>query len=185
MASCPSHQRQKSSPSCHLPVLQTDGAYCANPPQWLVLYCLQEAACEGGFTKLVDGFDLLRHALCLEEQKMLMKCSYTFSNRDGTQKIHKPILQRDKGADLLWRYSHNALMFGSSSPKMDVQPKNQDVWLQGIAERIIDFCSDQHQSIRMQTGSLLIWDNHRMLHYRSGFTDSNRHLQRLWMNGRL
>lgn len=181
-----SHMSDSKSPNPLNP--HTDGPYYADkPPQWVVLYCLREANCGRGLTVLVDGNEILCSEFSEEEQETLLKRTCVFSNRARTLRAYKPILQKGNGADVMWRYSHNALTHGMPSPIIKSKSTTQDPWLKDVTERISGFCFDSRNfiDISLQTGSILIWDNYRMLHYRSGFLDPERHLQRLWIRGNL
>ena len=163
----------------------TDGPHLAVPPHWLALYGVQDAACGGGYTQLTDGWELLRWQFSLAEQRRLMQQPYTFRDKTGSQKAIAPLLEPGPGSALRWRYSHNCLLFGDPSPDLAAVSGQVDPWLQTVTDRIGDFCRACHVAIRLQPGSLLLWDNHRMMHFRTAFTDPNRHLQRLWLGDRI
>ena len=159
----------------------TDGPHLAMPPHWLALYGVRDAACGGGYTQLTDGWELLRWQFSLKEQRRLMQQRYPFRDKSGTHQAIAPLIEPGRGGSLRWRYSQNCLRFGEPSPDLGAIPAAIDPWVQTVTDRIADFCRRCHLAIRLQPGSLLLWDNHRMLHYRTAFTDPNRHLQRLWL----
>jgi hypothetical protein len=177
------HQAPRTSDSKSTNPLRphTDGPHRAMPPHWLALYCRQDAACGGGYTQLTDGWELLRWQFSLAEQRQLMQQPYPFRDKTGTQQAIAPLVEPGRGSSLRWRYSHNCLLFGEPSPDLGAVPESIDPWLQTVTDRVTSFCRTCHVAIRLQPGSLLLWDNHRMLHFRTAFTDPNRHLQRLWL----
>jgi alpha-ketoglutarate-dependent taurine dioxygenase len=57
-----------------------------------------------------------------------------------------------------------------------------DEFLLNLRERVLEFFTETHITADYEPNSLLIWNNHRMVHSRTGYTDRNRHLRRIWLS---
>lgn len=92
-----------------------------------------------------------------------------FISKDRTQKVFAPILYCPFQTKDIIRYS--------------AEPENwlSDPWFEEVCDRIIQFCNHNHLKLYLEKYSLLIINNHRMLHSRTAFKNANHHLQRIWL----
>jgi alpha-ketoglutarate-dependent taurine dioxygenase len=157
----------------------TEASYLCAPPKYLALWCWQPSACGGGYTTLANANSFLRH-LTIDEQQRLMQ-NYLFTNKDGSQKTFVPIVQFERNYHLLFRFSYNILMFQDPSPDTNLKTTVADKFLGNICDRVLDFFEDYHLKIRLEKHSLLIVNNSTMLHSRTAYQDSNRFMQRIWL----
>jgi alpha-ketoglutarate-dependent taurine dioxygenase len=177
--SVPGHEQQSDSKSQNELRVHTEASYLSLPPKYLALWCVQPAQCGGGFTTLADGEEFLR-TLTEQEQKLLLKPRYKFANKDRTRKITAPILEFYQHK-LMFRFSFNILAHDNPSPNISTKATISDPFLKDICHRFVKFFEDRHIAVRMEKNSLLIWDNYRMLHARTKYSDSSRHLERIWL----
>ena len=173
-------EQQSDSKSQNELRAHTEASYLSLPPKYLALRCVQPAQCGGGFTTLADGEEFLR-TLTEQEQKLLLKSRYKFANKDRTRKITAPILEFYQNK-LMFRFSFNILAHDNPSPDISKNATISDPFLKDICNRFVKFFEAHQIAVRMEKNSLLIWDNYRMLHARTKYSDSSRHLERIWLN---
>jgi alpha-ketoglutarate-dependent taurine dioxygenase len=141
------------------------------PPRYLALWCIQPAEGEGGATTLADGNELLAE-LTAAEIEHLRTHSYTFTSSEGLRHQgveilnEHPILEPRPDGGVILRFSYNNTM-----------PMTDD-FLRGFLERGHAWFSERHFGITIERNGLLLWDNHRMVHSRTAFSDRRRHLRR-------
>ena len=158
----------------------TEASYLPAPPEYLALYGVRPSACGGGRTTLADGCEFLK-TLTEPEQKKLMQYRCEFVSKDGKSKFVAPILEMLPHNRIMFRFSYNILLYSHPSPELDVPPVINDPFLRDICDRCIEFFEDVREAIRIEKGSLLVFDNYRMLHSRTAYSDPSRHLQRIWL----
>jgi alpha-ketoglutarate-dependent taurine dioxygenase len=151
----------------------TDGyEYQETPPRYLALWCLVPPSDGGGRTTLAD-FDTFVETLSEEDRSRLVTNCYRFvSGIEETpmaRSAEHPLLEVRSEGQAIARYSY------------DYIEHDADSFLNTINERLLDFFDRTHVAVAYEPGALLIWDNHRMLHGRSGYLDRERHLRRVWM----
>lgn len=165
----------------------TEAPVFAMPPKYLALHCLRQAKCGGGHTMLADGLDFC------ERTGMVETCTRTEVNfvatvKPGTtqrQSLLSPLLSAAADGPI-FRFSYNLFKYGDVNPSEDaiVSPdaalnQNSDlVLLTELAEKYFD---EHGAAVLVPEGSMLIWNNHRMMHSRSRFEDKARHLTRYWL----
>jgi alpha-ketoglutarate-dependent taurine dioxygenase len=159
----------------------TDASYYHTPNKYQALWCVQPSQCGGGYTTLADGRAFLFH-LTLEDQKKLMQYHCEFMSKDRTHKTIASILSFPQCGEVMLRFSYNILRHRDPSPDVSLQPSVDDPFLKNICDKVLDFFTKDHRAIRMEKHSLLIWDNHRMLHSRTAYSEPARHLQRIWLS---
>ncbi len=141
------------------------------PPRYLALWCIQPAEGEGGATTLADGNELLAE-LSPSEVEQLRTRSYTFTSSEGLRHQgveitnRHPILEPRPDGGLILRFSYN-----NTSPMTDP-------FLRGFLERGHEWFGERHFPVTIERNGLLLWDNHRMVHSRTAFSDRRRHLRR-------
>ncbi|WP_414441270.1 TauD/TfdA family dioxygenase [Burkholderia sp. 22PA0106] len=159
------------------------------PPKYLALHCHRQAACGGGQTLLSDGFAFFK-SLTPELQQWARTHPIAFSattEPGSTQRRqHDAPMMREENGEPVFRFSYNLFRFG------DVNPSESDMAAASAADdagplaRIAlqgeAFFLDNMISVLIPEGSVLIWDNRRLMHARSQYTDPVRHLTRYWIN---
>jgi alpha-ketoglutarate-dependent taurine dioxygenase len=158
------------------------------PPKYLALHCHRQAQCGGGQTLLADGFAF--HASLSPELKAWADGNdvvFTASAMPGAERrLYRTRLVEEKDGARLFRFSYNQFRFG------DVNPSEGDLAAGGgqavqsplgrIAECGEKFFYENMIQVLIPEGSMLIWDNQRLMHARSKYTDPVRHLTRYWLD---
>lgn len=178
--SLPGHDRFSDSKSQNSLRPHTEASYLPEPPQFLALHCIQPSRGGDGHTLLADVSEFLL-TLTENEQQQLSKALCPFTSKDGTCKTIAPILDFPQFGRARLRFSFNVILYGTPSPDVGADPTTVDPFLREICDRILAFFEDSHRAIHMESNSLLIVDNWRILHSRTNYTDASRHLQRIWL----
>jgi len=148
------------------------------PPKYLALWCIKAADCGGGQTTLADGYAFIS-SLTEEEREKLSSYVYEFFSSAGIQKsnlgrtAHHPVL------DLTSDVQEPIIRFAVTTMN-----DGGDPFMVDMRRRFREFFDRNHQPIFYKKNSLLLWDNWRMLHARTGFEDQTRHLKRVWLSKR-
>lgn len=143
------------------------------PPKYLALWCLVPAADGGGQTMLADMYRFL-DLLTGDERAELSRRDCEFVSSAGLRHMRlgstarHPVVQPRAARPPVFRFSYTCMV-------------TEDPFLLDIRERVVAFFNRTRVAIDFTPGDLLIWDNHRMLHSRSGYVDRNRHLRRVWL----
>lgn len=159
------------------------------PPKYLALHCHRQARCGGGQTLLADGIAFFR-SLDEETQQWARRNSiqFTAAPQPGSQerRVHSAPMMREEGGESVFRFSYNLFRYGDVNPsEADIaaapQPDeaNPLARIAALGER---FFNDHEISVLIPENCVLIWDNHRMMHARSRYSDSARHLTRYWLH---
>jgi alpha-ketoglutarate-dependent taurine dioxygenase len=143
------------------------------PPKYLALWCIKAPEDRGGQTTLADGYAFL-NSLTAKERDKLSSHRYEFHSTAGLQKSNLGGTARHPIYDL----SAEEPIFRYSFACLNVE---DNPFIKDIRQRVLDFFEQEQKPIYYQKNSLLIWDNWRMLHARTGFTDQTRHLKRVWL----
>ena len=150
-------------------------------PAYVGLFCHREARCGGGHTDLLDVRRLVA-ALDADELKLMTDAELHFPGPDGG--VRSTMLGTDAAGNTVTRFSSNLLISSDDDPALvaDVDPSRLPLGEAGrrLAYRVGDLFHELRTSVLIPDGALLIWDNQRMLHARSEFSDRARHLTRLW-----
>lgn len=142
------------------------------PPAYLALWCVRPAEGLGGATTLADGYEFLKE-LSRAELEQLETRVYTFRSSEGLRRqgvemtAAHPILERSADRSPILRFSYNNTVAVPG-----------DGLLHDFLERGYGFFARHHFSVTIERNGLLLWDNHRMIHSRTSFTDRRRHLRR-------
>ncbi|MGS1003680.1 TauD/TfdA family dioxygenase [Burkholderia glumae] len=161
----------------------------APPPRYLALHCHRQARCGQGHTRLADGVAFCR-SLPPELQRFVSEVPVTFAATlvPGTrsrQTLTVPIMSRD-GERPVFRFSYNQFLYGDVNPSEDALERapsgeGADTPLARLAKLAQAYFEADAVPVLIPDGHLLIWDNHRLIHARSTFTDPERHLTRYWL----
>ncbi len=177
------YEDRRYSGSCNPIGPHTEFPYLASPPRYLGLFCIQPARGEGGATFLAD-FEEMLGRLTLDERKQLERTQFefasaVFSNGEHITRASYPVLSVSGDRRLL-RYSHNYFAFGDTDAKMAADNERSTSFFGEHPEvgKINILFDGLKQTFRLRESECLIWDNHRMLHAREGYSDSGRWLKR-------
>jgi hypothetical protein len=150
-------------------------------PAYLALFCHRQARCGGGHTNLLDARRLVG-ALDADELALMTDAELHFPGPDGG--VHSTMLSTDADGNTVTRFSYNLLSTSDYHPTRgaDVDPFRLPLGEAGrrLAHRVSNVFRTQGTSVLIPGGSLLIWDNQRMLHGQSKYRDRARHLTRFW-----
>ncbi len=142
------------------------------PPRYVVLWCVHHANGLGGETTLADGHRLLGH-FTSDERAELSRRVYRWGSRYPEALAKRGIhgLGHNK---ILDEYEDSVVMRFST---YDLEVTDE------LSARYIKvggrFFEENHVAIKIERGTMLIWDNWRMLHSRNAFADRRRHLRRV------
>jgi alpha-ketoglutarate-dependent taurine dioxygenase len=146
----------------------------STPPRYLALWCLTPAEA-GGETTLADGYTFIRSldpALQLAATHRLYDFTSTTGLRESNLGLsaRHPIFETRRAGPPILRFSHQCM---------------RSVEVDGAIDRIkrsaLDFFEEMHVAVNIEKNGILLWDNYRMLHSRTGFEDRKRHLRRVWL----
>jgi alpha-ketoglutarate-dependent taurine dioxygenase len=146
------------------------------PPKYLSLWCLQPNADEGGYTTLMDTRPFLE-SLTEVELDVWREPAYTFNASAGVQKMNlgraatQPMLEERGDREPILRYSYNNSRYDGASPELSRE----------LIERFLVYFKEHCIGVKMERNDLLIWNNHRVVHSRTAYTDRSRHLRRVWL----
>lgn len=167
----------------------TEAPGLPSPPRYLALHCHRQARCGGGQTLLADGYgfvDSLGDELGDEARSRPIRFDQVVnSGAAGSEAVAGPIFTEARsGLPGVLRYSYNVLRDNS----LDAPIHDDDLDLEGIDPFNAEMCRRGVAFMRGDgfgalpgDGSLLIFDNWRMLHARDSYRDAERHLTRYWV----
>lgn len=165
--------------------LHTDSQYRNRPEKYMALLVFSQAECAGGETILLDFRQVLKELRQSNFGRQMIEfaCQKTFpiavptifQTQDKTEYIYSSLISNIP----LIRYRYDTLKTGLKLIKRSYV-KDFDEKLQAFNDLIhrSRYCS----SLLLNNGEAIFVDNHRMLHGRSSFLDSNRLLLRIRMN---
>src|SRR5919202_846818 len=146
--------------------------YPGTPPRYLALWCIRPAVGEGGETTLADGYAFLE-SFAPDELEELERRQYKFVSSEGLRRqgmgtsADHPMLERRADGRPIIRFSYNNMVDADGD---QLQAR--------FREGMNRFFADHHFGVSIERNGLLLWDNHRMIHSRTGFADRRRHLRR-------
>ena len=147
----------------------------AEPPRYLALWCREPGLAGEGHTYLGDLNQCLRETTTERERSELSSTPVNFFSTPGLQDeglgdtYQGPMLNEHPDRASIIRFSVRC-MDSRALPWMTERKVQMKRWLE-----------DNRIEVRWSAGSYLIWDNHRMAHWRSAFSDLNRELLRVWL----
>lgn len=183
------HTRLRFSEHCDEANLHTDSQYLPEPERYMSLWCLVRAA-SGGATGLVDGRAAVEalatnpggaevvETLRRSELPFQVPTSFTSSVSDAEiDVVRAPIL-----ADVPFiRYRHDTLIDALKNTGDHVCEKTKRS-LEALELALLR--PEMLLSRVLAPGEALFVNNHEILHSRTAFRDSRRHLLRVRMRGR-
>ena len=159
------------------------------PPKYLALHCHRQARCGGGQTLLADGF-AFHESLSPNLKQWMAHNEVAFSATampgSSEKRVHRTTLLEEKDGARVFRFSYNQFHYG------DVNPSESDMAsscieqyagtpLGSIAQLAERFFHEHVIPVLIPAGSMLVWDNRRLMHARSEYRDPARHLTRYWL----
>jgi len=163
----------------------TDSSYLQHPEQYIALYCLQAARCGGGKTLLVSGDELAQllafqapesHRL-LHEHALPFHIPDVFLEPEQLPWHYGPVLAH---SPFRIRYRQDTLKRGFvQAPLSEHLPRQAVFGAFQTLQRLLLTASPVQMALFLQAGDLLLLNNWRVLHARTAFEDSQRHLLRL------
>lgn len=138
------------------------------PPRYLSLWCIHPAFGEGGETTVADTFPWIDQ-LSDSERERLEEVKFDWENPHGSGLgicSQHPVIERF-GGDRIVRFSCKNLVHSDGDSVADLIRRWQLLF------------DHEHVAIRYERNDMLVFDNWRMLHGRSGFQDLRRHLRRV------
>jgi hypothetical protein len=150
-------------------------------PAYVALFCHRQARCGGGHIDLLDMRRLVTE-LDDDELTLMTEAELHFPGADGG--VHTTMLSTDADGNTVSRFSHDLLTTGEYDPHLGTVVDRSRLPLgdagHRLAHRIRDVFAHQSTSVLIPDGALVIWDNQRMLHANSEYTDRKRHLTRFF-----
>ncbi|QDY80281.1 TauD/TfdA family dioxygenase [Streptomyces qinzhouensis] len=164
--------------------VHTEAPGWSAPPRFLALHCHVQAACGGGQTAVAD---LRAFIADLDEETRRLVCERPIdwpSYVVGDPGVRRPIIEATVRHPII-RMSYNLLKTGAYAPSVDEakDPRSCPLGSQGVdlADRVLEFFRLTKTSLLIPEGAILLWDNQRLLHARSAYSDLRRHLTRYWL----
>jgi hypothetical protein len=169
----------------------TEAPVYGPPPRYLALHCHRQARCGGGHTGLVDGYEFLSFLDSadpeLREWINDTPVEFVATAKPGEpdqRRVMEFILTPTEAGDV-FRFSYNQFHYGDVNPsKEDLQQSqvaNNASPLARFARLGEAYFVQRNTPVLIPDGCMLIWDNWRMIHARSQYTDPARHLTRYWL----
>ncbi|MFI5776825.1 TauD/TfdA family dioxygenase [Nocardia sp. NPDC051570] len=156
------------------------------PPRYLAVHCRVQATCGGGRTMLADAHAFVAGLSRLAQRMVHERDMHWPSYAEDIEVTGawKPVVEQTERGTIT-RMSCTLLRTGYYSEGLDAWTArvNPPLGTDGVAlaQQVLDFFQDNHVSILIPEGAMVIWDNQRMFHARSAFTDTRRRLTRYWI----
>jgi alpha-ketoglutarate-dependent taurine dioxygenase len=155
----------------------TELAEFPEPPEYVALYCIR-AADVGGALRLVDVFPLLNSVSQQELEELAqvqvtITCDEEIAALYGKMAFTGPLLSRQR--------NRLAIRF---DPPSDLG--SLPACIRAFTARLLEFAEERAITFAQPPGTLMVWNNRRVLHGRTAFQGTDRHLWRCCVaNGRL
>ncbi len=148
--------------------LHTDLSYADKPPKYLLMMCVCPDP-DGGGVSTVSDIRSAWASISERDRVALSEPEFSFENAPNTgagRSADQPIYEKRDGADV-WRFRQDTLRYPRSKAP--------------AIRRLANALAKRQQEIALVRGSLLILDNHRFAHGRTGFAvPSPRHFLRAY-----
>jgi len=164
----------------------TDGIAMPTPPRLLALYCIEPAACGGGYTYLANGLDFLS-SLDDEAIRYCRTKRFRFRTAGGLldeseHYAEHSILEDNDASGLRINFSHNYFYWGDLNPVAGQPAPVRNGALARILDAVDTYFRESALPVLIPRNGMLVWDNCKMLHSRGPFEDTSRHLVRYWLS---
>lgn len=165
------------------------------PPRYLALHCHRQARCGQGHTRLADGMTFVQ-SLDGELQRYVHEAPVQFAatlapGAARRQTLTVPIVNVGSDGDRpIFRFSYNQFLYGDVNPSEDAlrgapndapARRGRDDPLVRLAMLAASYFESESMPVLIPDHHLMIWDNHRLIHARSTYSDPARHLTRYWL----
>lgn len=164
-----------------LPV-HTDGfSYGDAYPDYLLLICVV-ASEQGGENFLVDGYSVLEDLRNNNEQAWVADAlmnTVVDQTEPGMQESISPIVQTNRQGRLMVRRTFDQ-DGGDPKPWQGSQDKERDKNMIRLWGEAIDQSAETAPRFKLGPGDAILVDNYRMFHGRTGYSDLNRMMWRVW-----
>jgi hypothetical protein len=169
--------------------MHTDSSFYPMPEEQFILYVVNAARCDGGHSLLVDGEDIYQALQRTEEGRkafdLLSTTSVPFrvpaiyAAGDSNVEVHvAPVFGPPgrPGARFTMRWRYDSIKKG-----LDARPDLGTPELRAALALMNDVAEHGAERFKDQlpTDTLMLADNHHMLHGRTTYTDERRHLIRI------
>lgn len=160
----------------HPATLHTDNSYRNMPTGVIAIHCIQASDPDTGFSLFADGFNLARKLQQTDPEAYEVLCTVpiTFNRRyqEAIVMARAPIISRERDGRVIgFRFQDRSMA------PLDVEPSQADQVFDAIAALMKHIDDPQNQlKLRLAPGEAILFDNHRLMHGRTGFTGP-RHLQ--------
>jgi alpha-ketoglutarate-dependent taurine dioxygenase len=182
----PGFEKMRDTRSFHTLRPHTEAPGQNPPPRYLALHCKVQATCGGGQTMLADSHRFVA-GLSGSDQHLVHERELYWPSyvEDGSVEGQwKPLVERTERGTIT-RLSCTLLRTGGYSEGLEERATAPEPPLgaEGVAlaQQALDFFRESRISVLIPEGAMLVWDNQRMFHARSGFTDTRRRLTRYWI----
>jgi Taurine catabolism dioxygenase TauD, TfdA family len=138
-------------------------------PAYLALFCHRQRRRGAGHIDLFDVRKLVG-ALDADELALMTDAELHFPGPDGG--VHTTMLSTDADGNTVTRFSYDLLTAADDDPLGEAGRR--------LAHRINDVFRELRTSVVIPDGSLLVWDNQRMLHARQEHHDRTCRLTEFW-----
>jgi len=163
----------------------TEYPYLEKPPKYQALYCRRRADI-GGETYLSDTNSFFQ-GLSTSDIQLLKTTIVNFMSNEALNGIDKgenfqPIFE-ELGEESIIRFSHNLFSYGDINGKIEIKEGKRISFFENkrtnmLMNNLLDYSNSNHMSIQIPENSMLIWNNHRILHWRNKYKDRKRELVR-------
>jgi alpha-ketoglutarate-dependent taurine dioxygenase len=167
----------------------TDTQYYPEPEPHFVLYCMEPAKCGGGYSSILDARALRRDieqdapwlAKVLSTKNLPFRVPSAFITGDNPNMVEATLAPVFSQTPMI-RYRRDTLAAG-----LHYFPQYGDADVHRALDAFEEHLAKcPHQAeFFMPKDSLVLIDNHRALHARTGFQDHERHLLRIRMQSAL
>lgn len=160
--------------------LHTDSQYSHIAEKYMSLSCINPAACGGGINFFLDINNLFpalkaNHLVFSTLQQDFPIAIPDIFNTENKHILYKPIIAKSP----LFRYRYDTMKKGLLNTNM---PLTDNKWLAlNFLKNLIDKSPFKHY-YTLSKGQIIIIDNHRIMHGRTAFQDTNRLLYRIRMD---
>lgn len=169
--------------------MHTDSSFYPMPEEQFILYVVRAAECNGGHSLLVDGESIYQTLQESEEGRAAFELLSTTpvpfrvpavyaAGDDQVEVLTAPVFGPAKrpGARFTMRWRHDSIMKGlAARPDLDTPALRRAIDMMNHAA--------EHAAPRLMrqlpTDTLLLVDNHHVLHGRTTYEDERRHLIRI------
>lgn len=158
----------------------TEASYYPSPPRWVALWCRHAARCGGGQTLLAEGQRILDG---LDEADRDFATCHRLAFGDASRPAAVDATVFSPGPPPVFRFSYNLLRHGCYDPpqaRITGAPAPASA-RETFAEHVANSFAALARPVLLPDDGLLVFDNHRMLHSRTAYSDTARHLIRYWL----